>query len=79
VPSLRNARRHKLDWSQTSPLHKVSTVQISLALDEDTKDRGDGGGEDFEGEDDDGESDAQKGESDPMSERVGIVSLVRRV
>ena len=28
---------------------------------------------------DDGESDAQKGESDPMSERVGIVSLVRRV
>lgn len=68
VPSLRNARRHRLDWSATEPMTKVTTVQISLALDEDTKDHGDGG-EDFE-EDEDETSDAKEGEANPMSERV---------
>ncbi|GAA5857136.1 hypothetical protein JCM9279_006021 [Rhodotorula babjevae] len=68
VPSLRNARRHRLDWSATEPMHKVTTVQISLALDEDTKDHADGG-EDFEADDDE-TSDAKEGESNPMSERV---------
>ncbi|GAA5947708.1 hypothetical protein JCM3775_000718 [Rhodotorula graminis] len=69
VPSLRNARRHRFNWSGTEPMLKVTTVQIALALDEDTKDHGDGG-EDFEEDDDASESHAKQGEAQPMSERV---------
>ncbi|GAA6049261.1 hypothetical protein JCM3770_005910 [Rhodotorula araucariae] len=60
VPSLRNSKRHVVDWAHADPLPKVETLQISLALDEDANDQGDGGGEDFEsgdggdGSDDDG-------------------------
>ncbi|BGP42285.1 hypothetical protein JCM10450v2_006378 [Rhodotorula kratochvilovae] len=52
VPSLRNAKRHTIEWARADPLPKVETLQISLALDEDTKDKGADGGEDAEEDDD---------------------------
>ncbi|GJN92374.1 hypothetical protein Rhopal_005404-T1 [Rhodotorula paludigena] len=64
VPSLRNPRRHGLDWSSHEPLKSVRTVQLSLATDEDAKAAG-GTGED----NDDG--DERKDSDHPeMSERI---------